>query len=205
MKIFKIAIVVLLFLINLMVAQPSFAGKKLAENPDYIEVSKALDSLLQDKETQGATPENALKIANLQFQKYILETGEGKGVCRNETGTTLLVYGQKNKKSKSTYDNALYLLPNGQETDDEWDCDGVYVPSNLKVTGIADGQELVTPIAYKIVDGTKLVAKSNPETSAIEFNVPPAQIFKTSEVNWFIPDTIQAVLDTGISNAPIDD
>ncbi len=205
MKLFQMTLVVLLFLINLMVAQPSWAGKKLADNPDYIEVSQALDSLLQDKETQGATPENALKIANLQFQKYILETGKGKGVCRNETGTTLIVYGEKSKKSQSTYDNDLYLLPNGQETDDEWDCDGVYIPSNFKVTGVADGQELIAPIAYKIVDGTKLVAKGNPETSTIEFNVPPAQVFKTSEVNWSIPDTIQEILDTGITNARIDD
>lgn len=77
----------------------------------------------------------------------------------------------------------------------------------MKVAGIntAPGQELRSPVAYKIVDGSHLVAKTNPETSAIEFNVPSAQVFKAGDANWFIPDTLQAALDTGITNAPIDD
>ncbi|MBR8834463.1 MAG: hypothetical protein DSM106950_10615 [Stigonema ocellatum SAG 48.90 = DSM 106950] len=208
MKIFKIAVVVLLFLVNLMVAQPSWADKKLTESPDYIEVTQALDTILKQKETEGATVENVEKIADLKFQKYILETGENLGQCRNETGTAILVYGQKPKKSYSTSDNALYLLPSGQETDDEWDCDGVYLPSDVKVAGIdpVDGQQSRGAVAYKIVDGTRLIAKTNPVTSEIEFNVPPAKVFPAGDqTNWFIPDTLQAALDTGITKAPIDD
>ncbi|MBE9038536.1 hypothetical protein [aff. Roholtiella sp. LEGE 12411] len=51
----------------------------------------------------------------------------------------------------------------------------------------------------------RLVATSNPQTGETEFNVPPANIFKSGEANWFIPDNLQAALDAGITNAKIDD
>ncbi|NDJ23398.1 hypothetical protein GS682_17510 [Nostoc sp. B(2019)] len=200
-KLVKITVVCLLLLINLMVAQPSWAGKKYVEDPDYIEITKALDTALQEKQTQGATPEILQKVSNLQFQKYIIETGEKVGICRNETGKTLLVYGQKPKKSRSTYDNELYLLPSGAETDDEWDCQGVYIPGQVAT----EGQEGTPATAFKIVHGTRLVATTNSQTGETEFNLPPANIFKSGEANWFIPDNLQAALDAGITNAKIDD
>ncbi|WP_193195573.1 hypothetical protein [Nostoc sp. MG11] len=200
-KLVKITVVCLLLLINLMVAQPSWAGKKYADDPDYIEITKALDTALQEKQTQGTTPEILQKVSNLQFQKYIIETGEKVGICRNETGKTLLVYGQKPKKSRSTYDNELYLLPSGAETDDEWDCQGVYIPGQVAT----EGQEGTPATAFKIIHGTRLVATSNPQTGETEFNLPPANIFKSGEANWFIPDNLQAALDAGITNAKIDD
>ncbi|MDF5724287.1 MAG: hypothetical protein PUP91_28245 [Rhizonema sp. PD37] len=211
MKFFKIAFVVLLFLINLVVAQPSWADRKFTENPDYIEVTQSLDNILKQQETEGTTVENVKKIADLQFQKYVLETGENRGQCRNETETGILVYGKKHKKSLSIYDNALYLLASGQETDDEWDCDGVYLPGDLKVAGLdtldtVEGQQPRGAVAYKIVDGTRLIAKTIPGTSEIEFNVPPAKVFTAGEqTTWLIPDTLQAALVTEITNAPIDD
>ncbi|MBD6619893.1 hypothetical protein FNW02_29835 [Komarekiella sp. 'clone 1'] len=200
-NVFKITIVCLLLLVNLMIAQPSWAGKKYANDPDYIEITKALDTALQEKQTQGATPEILQKVSNLQFQKYIIETGENVGICRNETEKTLLVYGQKAKKSRSTYDNELYLLPSGAETDDEWDCQGVYIPGQAAT----EAQEGTPASAFKIVHGTRLVATSNPQTGETEFNLPPANIFKSGEANWFIPDNLQAALDAGITNAKIDD
>lgn len=46
MKFFKIALVVLVFLVNLVVARPSLADRpNLTANPDYIEVTQALDNL----------------------------------------------------------------------------------------------------------------------------------------------------------------
>jgi len=197
----KITVVCLLLLVNLIIAQPSWAGKKYTADPDYIEITKALDTALQEKQTQGATPEIIQKVSNLQFQKYIIETGENVGICRNETEKTLLVYGQKPKKSSSTYDNELYLLPGGAETDDEWDCQGVYIPGQVAT----EGQESTPATAFKIVHGTRLVATSNPQTGETEFNLPPANIFKSGEANWFIPDNLQAALDAGITNAKIDD
>lgn len=211
MNFFKITVVVLLFLVNLLIVPPSWADRNVTENPDYIEVTQTLDSLLKQQETEGLTPENVQKIADLRFQKYLLESAKDGGLCRNETDKTLVVYGQKHKKSKSTFDNELYLLPSGQETDDEWDCDGVYLPTDVKVAGIdpinpEEGQDPRTALAYKIVDGTRLVARTNPETSAIEFNVPPAKLFQVSDqVNWLIPENLQALLDQGITNAPVDD
>ncbi|MBG1244280.1 hypothetical protein F8R90_24890 [Nostoc sp. NZL] len=198
----KITLVCLLLLVNLMIAQPSWAGKKLANDPDYIEITKSLESALQDKQAQGVTPEIEQKITNLKYQKYILENSEDPvGICRNETNKTLLIYGEKPKKSTSTYDNELYLLPSGAETDDEWDCQGVYIPGQA-----ATEEQAATPAqAFKIVHGTRLVATTNPETGEIEFNLPPAKVFKSGEVNWLIPENLKAALDAGITTAKIED
>jgi hypothetical protein len=207
MKIFKntlvkITLVCLLLIVNLMIAQPSWAGKKLADDPDYIEITKSLESTLQDKQAQGVTPEIEQKITNLKYQKYILENSEDPvGICRNETDKTLLIYGEKPKKSTSTYDNELYLLPSGAETDDEWDCQGVYIPGQAAT----EEQAATSPQAFKIVHGTRLVATTNPETGEIEFNLPPAKVFQSGEVNWVIPENLQAALDAGITTAKIDD
>ncbi|MBD2360598.1 hypothetical protein H6G36_05255 [Anabaena minutissima FACHB-250] len=198
----KITLVCLLLLVNLTIAQPSWAGKKIANDPDYIELTKSLESALQDKQTQGVTPEIEQKITNLKYQKYILENSEDAvGVCRNETDKTLLIYGEKPKKSTSTYDNELYLLPIGAETDDEWDCQGVYIPGQA-----ATAEQAATPAkALKIVHGTRLVATTNPQTGEIEFNLPPAKVFQSGEANWIIPENLQAALDAGITTAKIDD
>lgn len=206
MKFVKIVLVALVLLLNLVVVQPSWADKKFTQNPDYIEVTQALDSALQAQQTQGLTPENVQEIANLQFQKYVMETGKNYGQCRNETGKTLVIYGKKSKKSLSNSDNALYFLPDGETTDDGWDCDGIYLPSDAKVAGLKTPEgESSTALAYKIVNGTRLVAKANPETSELQFNVPPAKLFKSGEANWLIPDTVQSLVDAGIAQAPIDD
>ncbi|MCG6134695.1 MAG: hypothetical protein MET45_08520 [Nostoc sp. LLA-1] len=206
MKIFnnlvKITLVCLLLLVNLVVAQPSWAGKKLADDPDYIEVTTALDTALQEQQDQGNTPENQLEIANLKFQKYLLENSEDPvGICRNETDKTLLIYGQKSKKSTSTYDNELYLLSSGAETDDEWDCQGVYIPGQVATAK----QEATSPKAYKFVHGTRLVATTNPDTGETEFNLPPAKVFQPGDANWLIPENLQAALDAGFTTAKIDD
>ncbi|MDM9383963.1 hypothetical protein QUB80_25105 [Chlorogloeopsis sp. ULAP01] len=199
----KITLVCLLLLANLMFTQPSWAGKKISDDPDYVEVTKLLESALQDKQTQGSTSELDQAIANLKFQKYILENSkEPVGICRNETDKTLLVYGKKPKKSSSTYSNQLYLLPSGAETDDDWDCQGVYLPEKAA----AEGQEAAPAQAFKIVHGTRLVATTNPETGETEFNLPPLKLIQSGDKdNWFIPENLQAALDAGLTTATIDD
>ncbi|BAY09573.1 hypothetical protein [Calothrix sp. NIES-2098] len=198
----KITLVCLLLLVNLTIAQPSWAGSKLADDPDYIEITKSLETALQDKQTQGSTPEIEQKISNLQYQKYIVENSEDPvGICRNETDKTLLVYGQKPKKSTSSYDNQLYLLPSGAETDDEWDCQGVYIPGKAAT----EEQAATSAKALKIVHGTRLVATTNPETGETEFNLPPAKVFQSGEANWLIPEDVQATLDAGLTTAKIND
>ncbi|MBD2249980.1 hypothetical protein [Nostoc parmelioides] len=198
----KITLVCLLLLVNLMIAQPSWAGKELANDPDYVEITKSLESALLEKQSQGSTPEIEQKISNLQYQKYIVENSEDPaGICRNETNETLLIYGEKPKKSTSTYDNELYLLPSGAETDDEWDCQGVYIPGQAAT----EEQAAIPPKAFKFVHGTRLVATTNPETKEIEFNLPPAKVFQSGEANWLIPENLQAALDAGITTAKIND
>jgi hypothetical protein len=206
MKLLQTAFIVLVLLLNLVIAPPSWAGSPdLTQSPDYTEVTQAIDHLLQIKNTSDQTeytPEEIQKkLGDLKLQKYILETAQDWAQCRNETGKTLGVYAHKAKKSLQQ--NTLYFLGNGQVTDNDWNCDGIYLPTGSLVADL--GQELTEPIAIKIVDGTQLVAKANPETGAIEFNVPPAKVFKTGEGTWSIPNFSQADIDANVPNAPIED
>ena len=219
MKIFKFVLVLLVMAANLVFVPPSWADApktpKYASNPDYIEVTQALNTLRTAKDApnlaQTYTPEQLQqKISQLEFQKYTLETGKPWGQCRNETGKTLAVYGQKRKKAaSSSYDNALYFLADGQTTEHKWDCDGIYLASDIKATDLRTtdqpSEELTGGLAVKIVDGTQVVARANPATGAVEFNVPTAKVFQPGDANWFVPDVTQAYIDAQVPNAPTEE
>lgn len=217
MRFLKVVLVVLVIAANLVFAPASWAESdkpKYTSNPDYIEVSQTLNTLLGAKNStdknESYTPEELQKkIAQLEFQKYTLETGKNWGQCRNDTGKTLAVYGPKRKKAASSYENALYFLGAGETTEHKWDCDGIYLPSDVKATDLSAAdklaQELIGGVAVKIVDGTQFVATANPDTAAVEFNVPTAKVFKPGDANWFVPDVTQAYIDTQVPNAPTEE
>ncbi|MBI4784318.1 MAG: hypothetical protein HY785_23810 [Oscillatoriophycideae cyanobacterium NC_groundwater_1537_Pr4_S-0.65um_50_18] len=210
MKFVKIVLIVLVFVANLAIAQPSWAdAPKLTTSPDYAEITQRLADLLNAKSPEDTGYDAAglqQKIGELKLQKYILESASDWGTCRNETGKTLAVYAHKpQKKAAFTAEQStLYYLGAGQETDDSWNCDGVLLPSGIKVAGVAD-QELTEPLAVKFVPGTQFVATANPDTGTVEFNVPPAKVFKAGEGTWAIPSLSQTDIDTQSLNAPIDD
>ncbi|MGL5924941.1 hypothetical protein [Chroococcidiopsis sp.] len=205
MKFFKLTLVALILLVNLAIASPSWADSDLTKGTDYAEVTQALDELIKAKDAPdraGYTSEQyQQRLNDLEFQKYVLETAEDPAQCRNETGKTLAIYATKKSGAAS-----LYFLGDGKVTDDDWSCKGVYLPSGTKVAvaPLAPVQELAEAIALKIVDGTQLVAKTNPQTGAIEFNVRPAKVFKAGETDWSIPVLSQADIDAKTPNAPID-
>lgn len=216
MKFLKSLLIALVILASFLVAQPSFADKpKFLKNPDYIEVTKSLESLQAAKQAQSQTenynPEQIQqKIDELEFQKYALETGVSWGQCRNETGKTIAVYGpapdlDDDDDVEYQYDNGLYFLANGQTTKKKWDCNGVYLPSGAR-TAVTNPkgqvQDLDAPVAVKIVDGTELVVKTNPDNDVIDFSVAPAKVYKAGDANWFIPNVTQAVIETRVPNAP---
>ncbi len=187
--------IVLLFVANLAIAQPSLADRpKATKNPDYIELTKSLENLLTEKESQTDNPELQQKIDELQLQKAVMESGITWGQCRNETGKTLAVYGPQGESSKSNVDNELYFLADGQSTPDGWDCNGIYLPNGIKVAGVDVNQ----PLAYKVLDGTQLVAKTNSETEELTLNVPPASVLKAGEKNWSIPNVSQTFIESRI-------
>ncbi|WP_375469710.1 hypothetical protein [uncultured Nostoc sp.] len=216
MKIWKYLLIVLMIFANLAFAQPSFADRpKFSKNPDYIEVTKALNELSQTKDTQteveGLTPKEIQKrIEELTLQKYALETGINWGQCNNQTGNTIAVYGKRpndEDNEDAVYDNNLYFLANGQSTKKNWDCDGIYLGNDVKVANFTSspngqGQKLTGLAALKILDGTQLVIKTNPDTAAIELNVPTVKVLNSNEANWFIPDISQALINTRVPNAP---
>ncbi len=216
MKFFKSFLITLVILASFLVAQPSFADKpKFLKNPDYIEVTKALESLQATKQAQSQTenynPEQIQqKIDELEFQKYALEMGTNWGQCRNETGKTIAVYGpapdlDDDDDVEYQYDNGLYFLANGQTTKKKWDCNGVYLPSGVRTAATnAEGQvqQLDAPVALKILDGTQLVITTNSDNDAIDFSVAPAKVLKAGDANWFIPNVTQAVIETRVPNAP---
>ena len=200
MQILKIVLVALVFIVNLMIAQPSWAGKDFTKGADYIEVTQALNQLLAAKdrpEQAGYTPEEfQQRLAQLQFQKNIIETAKKRAQCRNETGKTLAAYANKPKKSPTQ----LYYLAAGKITDDDWDCDGIYLPAGTSVvlSPNTPAQELTEAIAVKFVDGTQSVARVDPATGVIELNVEPAKVFKAGESDWLLPALSQAEIDTQV-------
>ncbi|MBN3870737.1 MULTISPECIES: hypothetical protein [unclassified Nostoc] len=200
MQFLKIVLVALVLMVNLVIAQPSWAGKDFTKGADYAEVTQALNQLLTVKDTPeqaGYTPEQfQQRLAQLQFQKNVIETARKRAQCRNETGKTLAVYANKPKKSPTQ----LYFLGAGKITDDDWDCDGIYLPAGSQVVlgPNAQSQQLTQPIAVKFVDGTQSIARTNPATGVIELNVEPAKVFKAGESSWLLPTFSQADIDTQI-------
>lgn len=194
MNFLKIVLVALVFVVNLAIAQPSWAGKDFTKGADYAEVTQALNQLQQAKDAPdqaGYTPEQyQQRLQELQFQKYIIETARKRAQCHNETGGTLAVYANKPKKSPTQ----LYFLGAGEETDDDWDCDGIYLPAGTQVVlgPNAVAQELTEPTVVKFVDGTQSIARTNAATGGIELNIAPAKVFKAGEINWSIPTFSQA-------------
>ncbi|HAZ47803.1 MAG TPA: hypothetical protein DDW76_17370 [Cyanobacteria bacterium UBA11369] len=205
MKALKYILLALVLLVNLAIAPPSLADKpKYTKNPDYIDLTQALNSLKADGET-ASSPEVQNKIDELEFQKYTLESGINWGQCRNETGKTLAVYGSKPDVKGYPYETGIYFLADGKTTKNKWDCQGIYLPSDIKAVGLMpDGQnqELAGAVAIKIPDGSKLVVKTNTDTGAVEFNMPGTKVLKADEANWFVPKVSQEVLDRRVTNAP---
>jgi hypothetical protein len=207
MRLFKaVLIVVVLFvnlLVNLSLSQPVWADPIAEKSPEYAEITQTLTNLLQSKtdpEQAGYSAANLQqKIAELQFQKYIMESSEDWGVCKNNTNKLLGVYAHKPVKPYTNNTNTLYYLAPGQETDEDWDCDGVYLPNDAKVAGL----DLGSAGAVKIVDGARLTIDTDP-TGAIQFNLPLAGVYKVGEGTWTIPDLSQSEIDTQIANAPTD-
>ena len=199
-KFFKVILVALVLFVNLAVAQPSLAGKDFTKGADYAEVTQELNQLLSaqsDPSTAGYTPEQyQQRLAELQMQKYVIETAKKRAQCRNETGQTLAVYANKPKKSPTQ----LYFLAAGEITDDDWDCDGIYLPAETQATlgPATEPLSLAEPVAIKVVDGTQLVATTNAATGGIQLNVAPAKVFKAGETTWALPSFSQAQINAQV-------
>ncbi|MBD2214654.1 hypothetical protein H6G64_23355 [Calothrix sp. FACHB-156] len=207
MQFIKIVLVALVFILNLTFAQPSWAGKDFTKGADYAEVTQELNQLLTAKanpEEAGYTPEQfQQRLSQLQSQKYVMETARKRAQCFNQTGRTLGVYANKPKKSPTQ----LYFLAAGQITDDDWDCDGIYLSAGTQVvlTPNTEVQQLTEPIAVKFVDGTQSIARTNPATGAIELNVAPAKVFKAGEGSWVLPTLSQADIDAQVPSPQLID
>lgn len=190
-NLFKVVLVLLIFVVNLALAQPSLADRpKVSKNPDYVQVTKTLNGLLALQETQDITPELQQRIDELTLQKAAIESGVTWGQCSNETGNTIAIVGPASEES-TTGENSLYFLANGETTPEGWDCQGIYLPSGINVADIES-----TPAVFKILDGTRLVARINPDTSAIEFNLPALKSSQENELA--IPNVSQRFIESRI-------
>ncbi len=213
MKSFKYILMMAVLLASLVFAQPSLADRpEYTENPDYITLIQELNNLQTAKERQakleGYTPEQITqKINELELQKYTFESGIDWGQCSNQTGKTLAIYGPEPDIDDDEYSEGaeIYFLGNGQTTKDRWNCKGVYLPNDVTAIALGideQGQELQGGFVIKVPNGTNLVLKTNPDTGVIEFNQAGTQILKSGEVNWFIPNVSQDIVDALVTNAP---
>ena len=183
--------------------------------PIAIEISRLLDRSEEESDAAEFDPDRSSswtnvgysaeelqqKINTLQFQKYAMETTEDWGICRNETGQTIGVYLHKPQKPYTmSFASALYFLAPGQETDEDWDCDGVFVPSDAQIAGL----DLGGAGAVKITDENRLVVSNNPFAGGVSFNAPLAGAVTAEEGNWLIPNFTQSDVAAQFPNAPND-
>lgn len=203
MKLLRTVLIVSVLLLNVLLVRPAWADAgKFMKSPEYTQVTQAIADLTNpEKPTNLSAEAVQQKLADLRFQKYILETAESRSTCSNQTGKTLAIYA-KTKKAETL--PTLYYLGAGETTDDDVECVGIYLPGASKVDFGADQQELAEPIAIKFVPGTKLIASVNSNTNVVEFNAPASGSFKATEIDWLIPTTTQAEIDAQAPNAPID-
>lgn len=202
---FRIILVALVLLLNLVGVSPAWADPpKLTGTPEYAEVTQAIANLIQAKaapEESDLTPvEIEQKLGALNLQKYILETASHYSQCRNSTGSTIAVFAHKAKKTPQS-PSALYYLANGEMTEDEWSCDGVYLPTGTKLAGLS---EVTEPTIAQFVSGTRLNATVNAQ-GELEFNLAPSKFAKSSDSVLPIPDLTVATIQASLPNAPIED
>ncbi|MBD2666064.1 hypothetical protein B6N60_04965 [Richelia sinica FACHB-800] len=204
---------VAIFCATLIFSVPAFADPpRYEKNPDYIAVTKDLSFLQNAKAQQtpleGYTPEEIdQRISELELQKFAFESGVDWGQCSNQTGKTLAIYGPAGNSQEGNNINptALYFLGDGQTTKNKWNCKGIYIPADVSAIALGvngDKQELTGGVVIKVPNGTQLVLKTNQDTGAIEFNQAGTQILQPGEINWFIPNVSQAIVDARIANAP---
>jgi hypothetical protein len=93
-----------------------------------------------DRTSAEGEPSQSFKKGGIMF-----------GTCINSTLEDIAVYGPKSNESPPDWENALYLLPAGRKTPDNWDCDGIYVPKD-RIAVQAVGPFLLGPVAIKYVD-----------------------------------------------------
>ncbi|MBD2295519.1 hypothetical protein H6G06_19095 [Anabaena sphaerica FACHB-251] len=213
MKSLKSILIIAIFCISLLFTESALADPpRYTKNPDYIALTKQLNQLEAAKATQtppeSYTPEQLDQIiSDLELQKLAFESGIDWGQCSNQTGKTLAIYGPEPNLDDDDYSQgaALYFLGDGQITKNRWNCKGIYVPVDINVVALGlegQNQELTGGVVIKVPNGTKLVLKTNPDTGAIEFNQAGTQILKPGEINWFIPNVSQAIVDARVTNAP---
>lgn len=203
MKFLKTVFVACVLWLHLFLVQPAWADAgKFMKTPEYAEVTQAIADLTNPAKTTDLSADVIQqKLADLRFQKYILETAESRSTCSNQTGKTLGIYAQP---KKSTTAPTLYYLADGETTDDDVECVGIYLPGASKIASGLGMQALTEAIAIKVVPGTQLIATANPDTSMIELNAPAAGLFKANEIDWEIPASTQVEIDAQTPNAPVD-
>lgn len=205
MKRFKLMLLALVMVVQLAIAPAVLADPpKLTTTPEYTEVTTAIADLLKAKDSPDTSDLSAVeieqKLGALNLQKYILESASNWSQCRNETGKTIAVYAHKAKKTPLP--STLFYLATGQTTDDDWNCDGIYLPTGAKLAG---QPELTEPSVLQFVSGTRLVAKTSP-TGEIELNLPPAKTLTAATQTAFpIPDLALGSIESTPANAPIED
>lgn len=196
---------VLLVMVGL--ARPALADPIAEKSPQYAEITQALDELTQlqanpdaDLEAAGYTAASlSQKLANLRFQKYIQETSEELGVCRNATAATVGVYGYDPDRKNAAPEIAY--LGAGQTTDDDWACTGIFLPADAAATGLDLGGE---GAIATLVDGTRLTISENPITGALEFDAPIYKLLTAADTAPPLPQLSSADVGVQAATAPVD-
>ena len=144
---------------------------------------------LLEQAPDGRVTSRTLTQEELTFVKS--DDGPIDGHIENSSDQPILVYGPK-PAAGYRFDNALYILPAGTKTPEDFDYDGVFLPSDRT----ADGREEKPPFAAKIssdkdgevtgVTDSKYTIKVTRLGFPVSFDVV-VQGTGQGKVNWAIP------------------
>jgi hypothetical protein len=115
---------------------------------------------------------------------FTILQSRGWGQCTNETSEYLIVYGPKHPAERSIFDTSPYVLPPGETTPDNWDCDGFFLPSDRSIRCWQSSRR--GPLAVKIWNFRRFrVAAASADLYNCSWN---NGLFEPSQINWAIPN-----------------
>lgn len=133
-----------------------------------------------------------LNYGDLIRPAYRRLPSRGWGQCTNQTEEYLIVYGPKHGREPSIFDTSPYVLPPGDTTPDDSDCDGFLLPADRRIrrrNGVGKG-----PLAVKFWNYRRFSVRM------VEAGIYRCSwdngVFEPSQINWAIPNFVYSqILD----------
>lgn len=118
--------------------------------------------------------------------KHKLEHKGNNALITNSTSETLIVYGPRRETDGGNYENSWYVLHPDETIPKDWQCDGLFIPKDRKFMQIG-GETIQGPAAVKYGSLNHITITQDGD-QYIERDSHNDGVFRSSEINWDVPD-----------------